>query len=225
MPNVTVWEKCAVKPRHEPRTPRLQGECCTDWAIQLPDTLSPQWWISLNCDIHPHKFEIHPQISEINFHCKAFLTNQASMHGPMLDAKCHRVRKMCSQTGAWTRYPSQGKCSIDLTIRLPDILSPQWWQSLNCHIHIVIFQVYTKKTSRESKYYWNISSQIYSSLLARILVMMKWTKMMVSSLPYITFSDRIDLPLIKNRNMYHNSYLVTAFFVVVFFHPLWNKPP
>ena len=67
-------------------------------ASALPPELSGcQWW-SPNRDIHPHKLEIRPRISEVNFHCKA-LTNQASMHGPTLGAKCHRVRKMCSQTG------------------------------------------------------------------------------------------------------------------------------
>ena len=35
--NVTGWEKCAVRPGLE------------------PDTLFPQWWLSPNLDIHPHK--------------------------------------------------------------------------------------------------------------------------------------------------------------------------
>ena len=54
----------------------------TVWAVQLPDTLSSQWWLSPNRDIHPHKFG----------------TKQA--------CTCHRVRKMCSQTGTRTRDPS-----------------------------------------------------------------------------------------------------------------------
>ena len=48
--DVTGWEKCAVRPGLEPGTHRLQGECSTDWSIRLPDTLSPQWWLSVNRD-------------------------------------------------------------------------------------------------------------------------------------------------------------------------------
>ena len=128
--SVTGWEKCAVRPGLELRTPCLQGECSTDWAIRLPDTLSPQCWLSPNRDIHPHKFEICLRISEVNFHCKA--SNQASMHGPLLGAKCRRVRKMCSQTGARTRDPPAYRASA-LPTELSGCLtlSPQWWLSPN----------------------------------------------------------------------------------------------
>ena len=54
--------KCAVRLGLESETPRLRGKCSTDWAIRLPDTLSPLWWLSLYHEIHPHKFEIHPLI-------------------------------------------------------------------------------------------------------------------------------------------------------------------
>ena len=29
----TGWEKCAVRPRLEPGTPHLQGDCSANWAI------------------------------------------------------------------------------------------------------------------------------------------------------------------------------------------------
>ena len=97
---VTVWEKCAV------RLGRLQGECSTDWAIRVPDTLSPQWWLSSNYDIHPHRFEIPPRngISEGNFHRMASSQiNQAYMNGPHWAPNVIVWEKMCSQTGTWTR--------------------------------------------------------------------------------------------------------------------------
>ena len=50
-PNVTGWEKCAVRPGLKPRTPRLQGMCSIDWAIQLSDTLLPLRWLSPYRDI------------------------------------------------------------------------------------------------------------------------------------------------------------------------------
>ena len=100
---VIGWEKCAVRPGLEPGTHRLQGKCSTNWAIRLPNILSPQWWLNPNRDIHPHKYEIRTWISDVHFHCKASSqTNQASMHSP----KCHRVKKMCSQKGTRTRDTS-----------------------------------------------------------------------------------------------------------------------
>ena len=54
--------KMCSQTRLEPGTPRLQGECSTNWAIWLPDTmsLSPLRWLSLYHDMHPDKFEIRP---------------------------------------------------------------------------------------------------------------------------------------------------------------------
>ena len=48
----------AVRPGLEPGTPRLQGECSTDRAIWLPDTLSPLERLSPNRDIKIYINEI-----------------------------------------------------------------------------------------------------------------------------------------------------------------------
>ena len=46
---------------------------------------------------------------------------------------CHRVWKMCSQTGAWTQDLSPtGWVLYRLSYPLPDTLSPMWWLSLYC---------------------------------------------------------------------------------------------
>ena len=97
---VTGWEKCAVRPG----TPHLQDKCYIDWAI-WPETLSPLWWLSQYHDIHPYKFEICPQISEVNFLLQGIKTNQASMHSLPMSAKCQGVKKCAVRQGLEPRTP------------------------------------------------------------------------------------------------------------------------
>ena len=54
----TGWAKCSVWLGIEPGTPCLQGKCSTNWAICLPDKLSPLWWLSLYCDRNARHFTL-----------------------------------------------------------------------------------------------------------------------------------------------------------------------
>ena len=55
--------KCAVSPGLEHGTPRLQGECCPDWAKRAAYTLFLQLRTRPDHDIYPCKLEIHPRTS------------------------------------------------------------------------------------------------------------------------------------------------------------------
>ena len=148
---VTRWEKCAVRPGLKPGTHR-RPRYPAAWHIISPMVTKSQPWYTPS------------QIwnSSSNFggiHCKASSqTNQACMHGPTLGAKCHRVRKMCSQTGARTWDPS-----TDWAIWLPNTLSPLKWLNLNRDIHPHKFEIRPQIWEvnfhcKPSKHAWHIIS-------------------------------------------------------------------
>ena len=115
----------------------LTGECSSDWAIRLPDTLM---WLSLNSNIHPHKFEIH---FGGKFSLQGIFSDQPSFDArPHVGAKCHKLRKMCSQAGLKPGIPGwQGLCTTDWAINLLDTLTRLYWQSPNCDIHPHKFEI------------------------------------------------------------------------------------
>ena len=79
-------------------TPRLHAKCSTDWAIQLPDTLSRLYWLSPNRDIHPHKLEICHRISE-----QSVFSDQPNLHAR---SPVGRQMSQGEKNGAQTQDPS-----------------------------------------------------------------------------------------------------------------------
>ena len=127
---------------HEINSMYVHNECSTDWAIWLPDTLSPQWWLSPNHDTHPHKFEICRRISELIFTARRFLRlTKLEAKVPHWATNVTGQEKCAVRLGLEPGTPClQGECSTNWAIWLPDTLSPLWWLSpyhdISTDVHI-----------------------------------------------------------------------------------------